>query len=196
MARTLASGGSIHFELAGLNVGEALAGDASTWVGRYTAWELQQVVASPALRGATTFYLDGVAQTAAQLSALGLWEIMNGRFELALQSGNWGYFGSVTVDVEIIPGSRGLAVDYSGIDNQWRSGLGFGLAYAYEKSVATMRGVPGARARVVEARGHIVDTTETVMAFVAAQAFFHAVEMPPPPGLGLDQAVGQFHFPK
>ena len=49
---TLRAGGRIHFDLTGLRIEEALAGDASTWVGRYTAWELQQVVANPAYRAA------------------------------------------------------------------------------------------------------------------------------------------------
>ena len=72
MGRTIAGGGKVHFELADLNVAEALAGDSSMWVGRYTAWELQQVVANPAYRAATTFYMKGVEMKAGALKALGL----------------------------------------------------------------------------------------------------------------------------
>ncbi len=42
--RTLSAGGKIHFNLTGLDIAEALAGDPGCWVGRYTAWELQQIV--------------------------------------------------------------------------------------------------------------------------------------------------------
>ena len=41
---TLAAGGRFHFNLTGLDIIGALAGDANWWVDRYTAWELQQIV--------------------------------------------------------------------------------------------------------------------------------------------------------
>ncbi|MFM2283057.1 MAG: hypothetical protein RL222_561 [Bacteroidota bacterium] len=63
---------TINFELQGLNISEALAGDASKWVGRYTAWELQQITKSPELFKKTTFFLDGAKQTPEQLKTLGI----------------------------------------------------------------------------------------------------------------------------
>lgn len=57
MTRTLAAGGRIHFELSGLDVGDALRGDPMVWVGRYTAWELQQIVSRQDWFSATSFYL-------------------------------------------------------------------------------------------------------------------------------------------
>jgi hypothetical protein len=72
VTRTLQGGGRIHFSLDGLKISEALAGPIDEWVGRYTAWELQQVVTNPVLRAATTFYENGVECTAARLAELGL----------------------------------------------------------------------------------------------------------------------------
>lgn len=71
MTRTIAGGGKVRFNLQGVNVSEALAGDPNMWVGRYTAWELQQVVSNPSYRAATTFYNTGHL-SAAEKAALGL----------------------------------------------------------------------------------------------------------------------------
>jgi hypothetical protein len=70
--RTIERGGSIHFDLTDLNINEALAGDASIWVGRYTAWELQQIVRNPGWFKHTTFYLGSQALTPEQAAQLGL----------------------------------------------------------------------------------------------------------------------------
>lgn len=70
--KVIGSGGKIHFELQGLDIPGALAGDASIWVGRYTAWELQQITQSASLFKNTVFYLNGVKQTAKQLAKLGI----------------------------------------------------------------------------------------------------------------------------
>ena len=43
MNNTVKGGGRIHFDLTGLDVAKALAGDPMERVGRYTAWELQQI---------------------------------------------------------------------------------------------------------------------------------------------------------
>jgi hypothetical protein len=68
----LKSKGRIAFELNGLNVKEALAGDASIWVGRYTEWELQYITGNKELFNATDFYIKGVKQTAAEVKKLGI----------------------------------------------------------------------------------------------------------------------------
>lgn len=57
MTRTIADGGSIHFELSGLDIDDALRGNPSEWVGRYTTWELQQIVSRQDWFSATSFYL-------------------------------------------------------------------------------------------------------------------------------------------
>jgi len=48
----------------------------------------------------------------------------------------------------------------------------------------------------VRLAGHIVDTTEAVVAYAAARAFFVAVNVAPPSGLRLDEATAEVVFPK
>ena len=70
--RTIAQGGRIHFSLDALDVGEALAGDPGESVGRYTAWELQQIVRKAEWFKHTVFYLHDMALTSDQLAAMGI----------------------------------------------------------------------------------------------------------------------------
>src|SRR5689334_1016062 len=69
---TLQRGGKIHFNLTGIDIQDALAGDPSIWVGRYTAWELQQVVLRLELFEVTSFYLDGKRLSVEDVEALGI----------------------------------------------------------------------------------------------------------------------------
>jgi hypothetical protein len=64
--------GNIHFNLDGLDIPKALAGNPNVWVGRYTAWELQQIVNNPSWFSRTVFYLDGKELTLAELTELGI----------------------------------------------------------------------------------------------------------------------------
>ena len=72
VTRTLARGGRIHFNLTGMNIDEALRGDPDLWVGRYTAWELQQIARKRDWIARTIFYRDGVMLTAKEAAALGI----------------------------------------------------------------------------------------------------------------------------
>jgi hypothetical protein len=72
VSRTIAKGGRIHFNLARLDVPEALAGDPDDWMGRYTAWELQQVVRNPEWLAKTTFYQNDAVLNDQALTALGI----------------------------------------------------------------------------------------------------------------------------
>jgi hypothetical protein len=72
MELTLQRGGRIHFNLTGIDIQDALAGDPSIWVGRYTAWELQQVALRLELFDITYFYLNGKRLTVEDLEALGI----------------------------------------------------------------------------------------------------------------------------
>jgi hypothetical protein len=72
MTRTIATGCHIHFELNGLDLADALRGDPSQWVGRYTAWELQQIVARQEWFSATYFYVRGRLLDIDQLKDLGI----------------------------------------------------------------------------------------------------------------------------
>jgi hypothetical protein len=72
MELTLQRGGRIHFNLTGIDIQDALAGDPSIWVGRYTAWELQQVVLRLELFDITSFYLNGKRLSVEDVEALGI----------------------------------------------------------------------------------------------------------------------------
>ena len=69
---TLAAGGKVHFNLDGVDVVEALAGDPNEFVGRYTEFELQQIILNADWFKNTRFYLDGKVLTIEQLEAIGI----------------------------------------------------------------------------------------------------------------------------
>lgn len=71
-SRTIAAGGHIHFDLTGMDIADALRGDPDEFVGRYTAWELQQVVRYNDLYKHTTFYLNDEVLDARRLGELGI----------------------------------------------------------------------------------------------------------------------------
>lgn len=119
-----------------------------------------------------------------------------GNYELAVQKGNRGYFASVAIRAEIDEGEAGLVVEIADDIRSWRLGAQFGIAYAYEKSLA--QSDPGRRVRVevTKLQGHVVDTTETAVAFAAAWAFWKAFDVTPSRELTADFDAGLFHFPK
>jgi hypothetical protein len=121
---------------------------------------------------------------------------MQGRHELAAQHGGWGYYGVVRLDVEVVSTFRGIRVEFTDGGADWKVGVEFGIAYAYEKSLGAQPNAPGATVRVLEFRGHDVDTTEVIAAFVAARAFFMAIRADPPAGLELKAPTGEVVFPK
>jgi RHS repeat-associated protein len=65
-------GGRIKFNLDKLRIQEALAGDPTERVGRYTAWELQQIVRNKKWLKITDFYLGGNKLSRSQLTKLGI----------------------------------------------------------------------------------------------------------------------------
>jgi hypothetical protein len=72
MNRTVATGGRVHFNLTGLDVADALAGNPAERVGRYTAWELQQISGNAAWLKNTIFYQNGKELTQTAVKALGI----------------------------------------------------------------------------------------------------------------------------
>ena len=72
VTRTLAAGKRIHFNLTGLDIADALAGDRNFWSGRFTAYELQQIVTRSTWFAATIFYLDGRVLSESELMAIGI----------------------------------------------------------------------------------------------------------------------------
>ncbi len=72
LTKTLAGGGRFHFNLTGLDIADALNGDPSWWVDRYTAWELQQIVRNQAWFDNTLFYLGGNLLSMEQVKSRGI----------------------------------------------------------------------------------------------------------------------------
>ena len=68
----VARGGRIKFNLESLDVSKALAGDPNFRVGRFTEWQLQQIVRNKSWFSATDFYLGGKPLDAAGKAAKGL----------------------------------------------------------------------------------------------------------------------------
>jgi len=111
---------------------------------------------------------------------------------LARRDGNHGYYASVVLEVEV-SGKRGEhSIEFAEEVGAYRAGLSFGIAYAHEKSALEQ----GIRVRVLELRGHVVDTTEVVVAYAAAHALWDALGVTPPRELVLDARAAEFTFPK
>lgn len=65
-------GGQIHFNLDDLKIRQALGGNPHVYVGRYTAWELQQITRNPFWFERTTFYARDIPLSAEQVKRLGI----------------------------------------------------------------------------------------------------------------------------
>jgi hypothetical protein len=72
VSRTLDGGGRIHFNLDGVDIAQAFAGDPAEFVGRYTAYELQQICLHAEWFDRTLFYSGGAVLTPAEVVALGI----------------------------------------------------------------------------------------------------------------------------
>ena len=72
LTRSINSGGRFYFNLTDLDIAEALNGDPEWWVGRYTAWELQQIVRNASWFANTVFYLDGELLSSEKVKELGI----------------------------------------------------------------------------------------------------------------------------
>jgi hypothetical protein len=119
-----------------------------------------------------------------------------GSFRLAAQHENWGYFGYVEMELDVLGPGDDVSVAIPEEVKSWRAGLQFGILYAYERSALLRPERRDVRVRVIQAIGHAVDTTEVVMAFVSAQAFWRALDESPPCGFSLDASRAMFTFPK
>ncbi|MFZ4576122.1 MAG: hypothetical protein ACOYN0_17190, partial [Phycisphaerales bacterium] len=87
----------------------------------------------------------------------------SGHHRLALQHAGWGYFAEVSLRVKVEPGPPGLTVVFDdAADRDWRSGASFGIAYAFEKTALRPQRVT---VHVTAMEGHIVDTTEILVAY-------------------------------
>lgn len=120
-----------------------------------------------------------------------------GEDKLAVQVGRRGFFGKVAVEVEPFERDGDVIVDFDpSVDKEWKSGATFGIEYALEH-IATKTYLPkGGRIRVLSIGGHAVDTTNVVIAFVAANALYKALGVLPAKRPEFDRNTGAFTFPK
>ncbi len=120
-----------------------------------------------------------------------------GEDKFAVQIGPRGYFGKVAV--EAAPEDRGgeVTVDFDpSVPDEWKSGASFGIGYVLEHITTQTLFPNGGRVRVLSIGGHSVDTTNVVIAFVAANALYKALGMQPTKKPEFDRNTGSFTFPK
>lgn len=119
-----------------------------------------------------------------------------GEYTFRHQQGAKGYYGIVRLEVTTSEG-RGLTIAFdekAALD--WRIGVQFGITYGWE--IFTSRQPNGKRldVRVLEITGQAVDTTNLLIAFVAANALWKALEWTPPKPPAFDPKTGCFTFSK
>lgn len=118
-----------------------------------------------------------------------------GSYRLAQQQGGRGYFAEADVDVR--PNDSGtltIEID-TAVDVAWRRGLAFGIEYGWEK-YQLGNASAGMVVCVQRVHDNPVDSSATVMAFVACWALFTALAWQPEKGPTFELASGTFCFPK
>ncbi|HET6882712.1 MAG TPA: hypothetical protein VFI31_21265 [Pirellulales bacterium] len=120
-----------------------------------------------------------------------------GKNRLALKSGNKGYFGEVELDVERDGDGGAIEVDFDPVAaSRWQTGARFGIDYVLEHSPRRTLFPNGGRIHVSRIEGHLVDTTNAVIAYVAALALIDALGVQPREMPTLDVEKGLLVFPK
>jgi hypothetical protein len=117
-------------------------------------------------------------------------------FTLIQQVGGKGYYGKVRLGVDTAD-SVGITIhldETSG--NDWRVGAEFGIVYGWEIYRRHQPKVKGLSVRVLEITGKVIDTTNLVIAFVAANALWKALVWTPPKPPVFDPKTGFFSFSK
>lgn len=115
---------------------------------------------------------------------------------LAQQIGSKGYFGKIRLAVEPV-NSMTITVAFDETYCQdWRIGTEFGIVYGWELYRRSQPVMKGLRVQVVEICGKPADTTNLVVAFVAAHALWDALEWAPPKAPVFDPKGGCFTFSK
>ena len=120
-----------------------------------------------------------------------------GEFKVAKQIGPKGYFGRVRLEVNQGTENGNVVVEFD--DRQaarWQTGARFGIDYVLDH-VSKKESFPnGIRVFVDAIEGHEVDTDNTVIAYVAANALLSALGVVPRKRPGFDENNGSFVFPK
>lgn len=120
-----------------------------------------------------------------------------GEEKLAIQVGQKGYFGKVVVEVEFADREDNeVIVKFEGtLPLRWRSGALFGVHCVLEH-VKQKLFPKGGYIRILCIDGKEVDTSNVVIAFVAAHALYKALDIQPVKPPVFDQEAGTFIFPK
>jgi len=122
-----------------------------------------------------------------------------GQFKLAVQREQIAYFGVISIDVDLSDdGELTITHKYDDV-LQWMDSIRFGFVYAREKlqSLGVVSTDGGLRIKIIDARwAPAIDTTQVIMAYVAAQALFDCFEVAPTPYLSFDDSTGVFGFHK
>jgi hypothetical protein len=207
LTRVLEGGGRFHFNLTGLNIGDALKGDLvglGAWAyGMGTSPDSSEGGMVPEYAFLPRWKTTSIGRRGenGNSSACGhrLRRCQMGRAdnELITQVGSKGYFGKVTVEAEPLEGNGEVAVDFEPtIPKRWRSGASFGIEYVLENIAKRKLFPKGGRIRVLYIGGHEVDTNNVVIAFVAAGALLKALGIQPSKQPSFDEKTGSFSFPK
>jgi hypothetical protein len=119
-----------------------------------------------------------------------------GKFELAMQHGLAGYFGSVRLVADWTRPTEGVEMEFLVECEPWKAGIRFGIEYAYERIKKAGKPLSGMRVRIVGFRGHEVDTSLMVAAFIAVQAMWQAAGNDEPCPATFVKETGIFSFLK
>jgi hypothetical protein len=123
-------------------------------------------------------------------------DMKEGEYTLIRQSGSKGYYGTVRLAVGALD-SVSMSIDFAETcGHDWRIGTQFGLMYGWELYRRSLPETKGLKVRVHEIAGKPADTTNLVMAYVAACALWEALEWSPPKPPVFDADGGSFTFSK
>lgn len=122
---------------------------------------------------------------------------LQGKYRLAVQSGTKGYFGEIILDVEHGGPSSDIEIEFDPVHaSQWQIGARFGLEYVLEHGPRRILFPEGGRIHVSRIEGHPVDTSNAVVAYVAALALVDALGVSPRKMPQLDAENALLVFPK
>ncbi len=103
-------------------------------------------------------------------------ESLIGTYKLAKQTGDIGFFAEVSLTIEPSRTGEKLNISFnSDVDKIYQYAVAFGIQYAFEKAYRVLK--RNYSVKVTNVKGHVVDSTSTVLAYSAAKAFFTAIKL-------------------
>lgn len=121
----------------------------------------------------------------------------SGKYRVARQSGNRGYFGEVEVEVDRDLGNGSIEISFDPIHaSAWQVGARFGIEYVLEHTPRRTLFPHGGKIHVSRIVGHLVDTNNLVIAYVTALAVIDALGTDAQDVPELDPERGLIVFPK